>query len=108
MAAQKKVNTATLIRGQLYTFRHPENRPDNPKDSLRFEKDKPVVIDDKNLLSMLEDIYTETEDGDGEVYEKPLFRIERGVNPPEEESKTRRHRLSADREIKRRPRKRRA
>lgn len=108
MAAQRKVNTATLIRGQLYTFRHPDNRPDNPIDSLRFENGKPVIVEDKEILALLEDIYTETEDGDGEVYEKPLFLIERGVAPPEDEKKQRRHRLSADREVKRRPRKRRA
>lgn len=102
----KRVNTATLLRGEVYSFRHPYDTPQNPKESLRFERDVPKVIEDKEILEMLEELYDELEDGEGEVYEKPTFRIDRGVAPPDDPHARRRHRLKADREVKRRPRKR--
>ena len=100
----RKVNTATLIRGQLYSLRHPDNTPQDPKESLRFEYGKSKVIEEPHILTMLEELYEETKDGDGEVFEKPIFRIDRGVtvdDAPRGRTKTR---LTADRTIvKKRP-----
>lgn len=95
-----KVNTATLIRGQLYTFRHPDSTPQNPIDSLRFEAGKPVIIEDTKVLQMLEDMEDEVGDGDGEFYLKPVFRIQRGVEAPEGSERKRPIKLSADRTIR--------
>jgi len=106
MAAIKKVNTATLIRGELYTVRHPEDTPKNPKEAFRFKRNVPVVIEDPRILAKLEDEVDETEDGDGEIYEKPRFRIDRGVTAPDDETLRGRTRLSASRSVKSRPRKR--
>lgn len=99
----RKVDTATLIRGQIYIFRHPDYTPQNPKESLRFERNKPKVITDPKLLSMLEDLTEETTDGDGEVFDKPLFRINRNVEEPDSDDAPRKTRLSADRAVKKRP-----
>jgi hypothetical protein len=106
----KKVNTATLIRGSLYTLRHPNSTPQDPKDALRFEYGKPVVIDDADILRKLENMYDEIQDGDGEVYEKPRFRVDRGVPMPTDEdesgggfgTRAKPKRLSATRKVKRR------
>jgi hypothetical protein len=105
----RKVNTATLIRGSLYTFRHPKSTPQDPKDSLRFEYGRPVVIEDQDVLRRLENMYDEITDGDGEVYEKPRFRVDRGVSMPDDEddgpgtgTRARPTRLSATRKVKRR------
>lgn len=105
----KKVNTATLIRGSLYTLRHPKSTPQEPKDALRFEYGKPVVIDDTDILRKLENMYDEITDGDGEVYEKPRFRVDRGVPMPTDDdeqpsygTRARPKRLSATRKVKRR------
>ena len=78
-APNRMVTTATLIRGQLYTMRHPDSTPQAPKDSLRFVAGKPVVIEDKKIVDILENLYDEVTDGEGEVYEKPRFRIDRNV-----------------------------
>jgi hypothetical protein len=95
----------------LYTIRHPRSTPQTPKDSLRFEHGKPVVIEDADILKMLENMYDEIEDGDGEVYEKPRFRIDRGVPMPDGEddegkprigTRANPKRLSATRKVKRR------
>lgn len=101
--ATRKVNTATLIRGELYTLRHPKSTPDKPLDSLRFEYGKPVVIDDKDILIELENLHDETTDGDGEVFEKPTFRIDRNVAEPDGGVKRGPKRLSATRTVKKRP-----
>lgn len=98
----RRVNTATLIRGELYALRHPDNSPENPKESLRFKRGEPVVIDDPKILALLEDLYEETEDGDGEIFEKPTFHIERGVSGPADTTK-KNVRLKSDRVSKRRP-----
>lgn len=100
-----RVNTATLIRGELYTMRHPDNKPEKPVDSLRFTHGVPVVIKDAKILNILEDIYDETTDGDGEIYEKPTFRIDRGVASPEER-KRKPTRLASTRTVKQKRRKR--
>lgn len=97
--AIKKVSTATLIRGQTYTLRHPDNKPQSPKDSLRFQRNKPVVIEDARTLSLLENLTEEVRDGEGEVYEKPVFRIDRNVDAPDEDN-TRTTRLSSTRAVK--------
>lgn len=99
MAPTTRVNTATLIRGEVYTLRHPDNTAKNPVESLRFTYDVPVVIAEKKILELLEDIYDETEDGDGELYEKPTFRIDRGVQPPDD-GKRKAKRLDASRSVK--------
>lgn len=104
MAATKKVNTATLIRGQLYTLRHPDHTPANPKDSLRFERGVPVVIAENHILVMLEDLYEETMDGEGEMYEKPIFRISRNVAAPEGGNNKGPTRLSSERKVNKAPR----
>lgn len=83
--AIKKVSTATLIRGQTYTLRHPDNKPSSPKDSLRFLRGQPAVIEDTRILAMLENLTEEVRDGEGEVYEKPVFRIDRNVDAPDPE-----------------------
>ncbi len=106
MAAAKRVNTATLIRGAVYTLRHPDSTPKEPKDSLRFENGVPQIIAEKHILEALEDLVDETEDNDGEIFEKPRFKIERNVAAPEDKS-PRRTRLDASRPVKKRPRKRR-
>lgn len=97
--ATRKVTTATLIRGQVYTLRHPDYSPQNPKDSLRFKRGEPVVIDDPKIVTKLENLYEEVPDGDGEISEKPIFRINRNVDAPDEDE-PRPRRLSADREVK--------
>lgn len=97
--AIKKVNTATLVRGQTYTLRHPDNKPQNPKDSLRFVRGVPVVIEEPHILARLEALTEEIRDGEGEVYEKPVFRINRGVDAPDDDTQ-RPTRLSVDRVIK--------
>lgn len=98
-----KVDTATLIRGDLYALRHPKSTPERPLDTLRFEYNKPVVIDDKDVLRELEELYDETTDGDGEIFEKPVFRVDRGVPAPEGHNGTKRTRLAATRATKKRP-----
>lgn len=104
MAAIRKVNTATLIRGELYTFRHPDSTPEKPKDSIRFTYGEPVVIEEKHILEMLEDMHDETTDGDGEIFEKPTFRVDRGVADPRDDAKKRGPtRLKSDRKVKSRP-----
>lgn len=85
--ATKRVNTATLIRGEIYTMRHPHSTPQSPKDPVRFEYGKPVVITDSKLLDTLENLIDLTEDGDGDQYEKPRFKISKMVLPPDEEKK---------------------
>ncbi len=102
MAATRKVNTATLIRGQTYTLRHPDNKPQSPKESLRFQRGKPVPIEDSRILSLLEDLTEEVRDGEGEVYEKPVFRIDRNVDEPDQAKGP--TRLSATRTVKAKPR----
>jgi hypothetical protein len=104
MAASKRVNTATLIRGETYVVRHPDNTPANPRESLTFTRDVPKVIDEKPVLDYLEGLYDEIEDGDGEVYEKPRFRVERNVPEPEANEVNKPKRLAADRKVKRRTR----
>lgn len=99
--AIKKANTATLIRGATYTLRHPDHKPQAPKDSLRFERGVPVVIEDPRILNILQNMMEEIEDGEGEVYEKPVFRVDRGVDAPDETNKGPK-RLSATRVVKRR------
>lgn len=96
----RKVTTVTLIRGQTYTFRHPDNKPTSPKDSLRFTRGEPVVIEDARIVSILEAMTEEVRDGEGEVYEKPVFRINRNVDAPDEKAGP--TRLSADRTVKKR------
>jgi|SRR6056297_2574865 len=96
----KRVTTATLIRGQIYNLRHPDNRAGNPVESLRFKHGVPVVIEDPKIVKVLEDIYDESTDGDGELYEKPVFRIDRNVAEPDGETKPRAKRLSSDRQVK--------
>jgi hypothetical protein len=98
--AIKKANTATLIRGQTYTLRHPDHKPQSPKDALRFERGIPVVIEDLRILGILQDMMEEVEDGEGEVYEKPVFRVDRNVDAPEAVGGPKR--LSATRVVKRR------
>jgi hypothetical protein len=105
MAATKRVNTATLIRGEVYTLRHPKNTPANPKEALRFKRDEPVIIEDTDVLNLLEDLHEETQDGDGEIFEKPTFHIERGVAGPAP-TKRKTTRLASSRVQKTRPRRR--
>ena len=83
-----KVDTATLIRGRTYTLR-----------SIKFERGVPKVITDKAFLEILEDEVDEVPDGEGEVYEKPRFRIDRSVANPEAGGPTVK-RLSATREVR--------
>lgn len=97
--ATRKVSTATLVRGQVYTLRHPDFTPQNPKESLRFQRNIPVVIEDPRILDILENMYDDVPDGDGEINEKPVFRINRNVDAPEEDQ-PRSRRLSADREVR--------
>jgi hypothetical protein len=100
----KRVTTATLIRGQVYNLRHPDSKPGAPKDSLRFNRGVPIVIDDPKIAKMLEEIVDETTDGDGEVFEKPVFKVEYGVEDPTTEAAPRARRLDPDRKIKTRRR----
>lgn len=103
MAANtKRVTTATLIRGQVYTLRHPDYKASDPIDPLRFEYNVPVVVNDERIAQILENIYDEVVDGEGETYEKPRFKVERGVAPPEPVDARKPKRLSADRPIRRR------
>lgn len=97
--ATRKVTTATLIRGQVYTLRHPDYTPQNPKESLRFKRGVPQVIDDPKIVLKLENMYEEVPDGDGEVTEKPIFRINRNVDADEDDA-PRARRVSADREVR--------
>lgn len=101
--AMRKVNTATLIRGEIYTLRHPKSTPTHPKDSLRFEHGKPVVIEDLDVLKILEDLYDTTIDGDGEEFEKPTFHVQRGVQAPDDDLSNKPKRLSSSRAVKRKP-----
>lgn len=111
MPAQK-VDTATLIRGEVVSVRLPRHldkgKPEGgPSDPIRFEYGKPVPVKDKDVLKYLEDMTDEITDGEGEVYEKPRFRVDRNVSTPEPESTgPRRTRLEANRTVKRKPRKR--
>lgn len=98
--AIRKVNTATLIRGKVYSLRHPDNTPQNPRDSLRFERGVPVIIEESHILTMLENLSEEVGDGEGEYYDKPVFRIDRGVDAPEDSSRPKVTRLSPTRVVK--------
>lgn len=106
MSATKRVNTVTLIRGSLLSVRIPRHleKGSVPSEPVRFERGKPVVIEDKDWLAWFEGQYEEIEDGEGEVYEKPTFRVDRNVPMPGEDEPTRRppKKLAADRQIKRR------
>lgn len=103
--AGTRVNTATLIRGEVYTLRHPDGTAKDPKDSIRFEYGVPVIITDKKILEILENIHDVTFDGDGEEFEKPRFRVDRNVPAPDDTKSNvkRPTRLSSDRKIKKRP-----
>jgi hypothetical protein len=79
----KMVNTATLVRGKVYTLRHPDNKPQSPRDSLRFVKGVPLIIEEPHILRLLENLTDDVTDGDGEVFAKRLFRIDRNVPAPE-------------------------
>ncbi len=91
-----KCDTATLLRGRTYTVR-----------SVKFEKGVPRRVDDetaigisgKDFLKELEDEADEVPDGEGEVFEKPRFRIDRNVDDPGTYGQTR-ARLSATREVR--------
>jgi hypothetical protein len=107
--AGQRVNTATLIRGEVYTLRHPDNTAKNPVESLRFEYGEPVVITDKKILDILENLHDITFDGDGEEFEKPRFRVDRNVPHPDAGPKAevrRPTRLKSDRKVKSNPRRR--
>lgn len=107
--AGQRVNTATLIRGEVYTLRHPDNTAKNPVESLRFEYGEPKVITDKKILDILENLHDTTFDGDGEEFEKPRFRVDRNVPHPEAPDTSnikRPTRLKADRRVKSNPRRR--
>ena len=80
--AIKKVNTATLIRGEVYTLRHPDNKPQNPRDSLQFTRGVPVVIEEAHVLAILTKLKEPVTDGDGDMVEKAVFRIDRNVDAP--------------------------
>jgi len=97
--ATRKVTTATLIRGQVYTFRHPDYSPQNPKEPLRFKRGEPKIIEDAKIVTLLENLHEEIPDSDGELTEKPVFRINRNVDAPDEEGSTVR-RVSADRAVR--------
>lgn len=107
--AGTRVNTATLIRGEVYTLRHPKGTAKEPRDSLRFEYGVPVPIADKEILEILENLHDITFDGDGEEFEKPRFRVDRNV-PAQDAQRVsnakKPTRLSAGRTAKIRPRKR--
>jgi hypothetical protein len=99
----KLVTTATLIRGKVYTLRHPDGTPQDPKDSIRFEYGKPQVLDDPKIAAYLEKLHDKISDGDGEEWEKPVFRISRNVPDPREasiEDELRPRRVSASRTVK--------
>lgn len=100
--ATKKVHTATLIRGQVYTLRHPDFSPQNPKEALRFTRGEPLVIEEAHILNKLENMYEEVLDGDGEITEKPVFRVNRNVDAPDDDA-PRVRRVSTDREVKMSP-----
>jgi hypothetical protein len=104
MPAQR-VNTATLIRGQVLSFRLPKHLQKKIEDAepIRFAHGKPLPIADTALLKHLEDMHDEIEDGEGEVYAKPVFRIERNVELLDDGSVSRVKRLASDRVAKRRP-----
>ena len=106
--AGNRVNTATLIRGEVYTLRHPDNTAKDPHDSLRFEHGVPLVIEDKRILEILENLHDVTLDGDGEEFEKPRFLIERNVPTPDNTGTNikRPTRLTSDRKVKIGPRRR--
>ena len=106
--AGKRVNTATLVRGEVYTYRHPDSTPQKPIDSLRFTYGVPVVIEEVKILEILEDLCDETADGEGEIYEKPRFRIDRGVASPVPDNNRRPTRLDSGRSVKKKPIRRRA
>ena len=101
----KRVNTATLIRGEFFSHRPFVPKGMQPKEPIRFRYGEPVVITDQAVLKELEDMYDETTDGDGEIFEKPRFQIARNVMPPEADSGVRRpKRLAAGRKVVKRRR----
>ena len=101
--ALRKVNTATLIRGKVYSFRHPDSSPQKPLDSLRFERGVPKIIEDSRILNLLEDLTEEIGDGEGELYDKPVFRVDRGVDAPDGEPVSKVSKLSSTRVVKKKP-----
>jgi len=106
----KKATTATLIRGSLYSLRHPDNTPQNPIEALRFERGVPKPINDTRIVDILENLTEETRDGDGEYYDKPIFRIDENVQVEAESnygqsgSRARPTKLASDRIVRKRPR----
>jgi hypothetical protein len=107
--ATKLCTTVTLIRGQLYTYRHPDGTPQNPKDSIRFEYGVALPIDDPKLIKTLENMTEEVRDGDGEYYDKPIFRVDRNVRDPraeEDDAAPKRATASAHRAIRTVPKRR--
>lgn len=103
--ATKLVDTATLVRGKVFAVRIPASLQ-KPGDTLvkplRFKKGIPVVIDNPAVLDYLEDMVDDVPDGDGEIFEKPRFAIERGVEEPEDNNAyhPRRTRLDAKRSVR--------
>jgi len=75
------VNLATLVRGRVYYHK-----------DVRFELGKPVVVSNE-LATILEDLVQEVHDADREVYEKPLFLVQRSVPRP----------VPVDEKVQRRP-----
>lgn len=104
MPAQR-VNTATLIRGKVLSFRLPKNLQKKIEDAepIRFQAHQPVPIADASLLKHLEDMHEEVADGEGEVYEKPVFRVDRNVELDSDGTVSRVKRLSSTRSVKSRP-----
>lgn len=103
--ATKRVNTATLIRGDNYTMRHPDSTPQKPIEPLRFQDGVEQTITAPFTPEMFEDLYDELYDGEGEAYEKPRFRVARNVAEPDtaQGSSRKPTRLKADRQVKRKP-----
>ena len=75
------VDTATLIRGRVYSFRH-------NGETHYFEANVETPLEDKEekaiegLAGKLEELHSEVHDSDGDAFEKPLFLVKRGVARP--------------------------
>lgn len=81
VARAEGVETATLVRGRIYSYRY-------KGETFEFIGGVEKVLEDKDgkpvpgLADALEELHSEVRDSDGDAFEKPLFLVQRGTNRP--------------------------
>lgn len=75
----ENVTVATLVRGKQYVFHHFDKENGRTLNYYTFMRAVPLPVPDE-VAALLEELYDEVPDGDGELIAKDLFRIERDAS----------------------------